>query len=259
MVRSRLTVFPTSWLGAGWRLREPGGRPGPGRVGLGALAGRTVRARMFRKLRRTRAGVSRPGRAGRSQGRRRSAASGRARRSWVCAAITSQVQRSAASAVRIFGAVQPRVCLSSRKVCQVEAAQERLPPAVHVGRGGAGGGGPQPHRLRVAVPGQVLDLQPNQGAFDDRQLAGVVDPARAAGQPGVDPVPAGRDRGAVAGGLGRGGVRRFGPGGGPVQGDLRAVAGWAPGRAGRPGRLGQAQDPVRAEPPTSSTGRSART
>jgi hypothetical protein len=28
-------------------LREPGGRPGPGLVGLGARAGRTVRARRF--------------------------------------------------------------------------------------------------------------------------------------------------------------------------------------------------------------------
>jgi hypothetical protein len=44
-------------------------------------------------------------------------------------------------------------------VLEVEAAQERLPPAVHVGRGGAGGGGPQPDGLGVAVAGQVLDLE----------------------------------------------------------------------------------------------------
>src|SRR4051794_35525211 len=54
MVRSRLTVLPTSWLMVGRWLREPGGRPGPGRLGFGALAGRVVVARMFRKARRTR-------------------------------------------------------------------------------------------------------------------------------------------------------------------------------------------------------------
>jgi hypothetical protein len=42
-------------------LCEPGGRPGPGLAGLGAWAGRRVRARRVRKLRRTRAGVSRLG------------------------------------------------------------------------------------------------------------------------------------------------------------------------------------------------------
>ena len=58
-----------------------------------------------------------PGRAGRSQGRRRSAASGRASRSWAWQAMTIQVHRSAAAGSRSFGAVQPRTCLNSRKVC----------------------------------------------------------------------------------------------------------------------------------------------
>ncbi|KPC79684.1 hypothetical protein ADK82_24525 [Streptomyces sp. NRRL S-4] len=35
------------------------------------------------------------------------------------AARISQVQRSAASGLRIFGQVQPRVCLKSRKVCSM--------------------------------------------------------------------------------------------------------------------------------------------
>jgi len=48
---------------------------------------------------------------------------------------------------------------------EVEATQERLPSAIHVSSGGAGDRGLQPHRLRVAVAGQVLDLQPDQGAF----------------------------------------------------------------------------------------------
>jgi hypothetical protein len=87
---------------------------------------------MFLNPRRTRAGVSRPGGAGRSQWRRRSAASGRDRRSWAWAAMSSQVYRSAAAGSRIFGAVQPRTCF------QVKTAQERLPAPVHIGRRGAG-------------------------------------------------------------------------------------------------------------------------
>jgi len=65
---------------------------------------------------RTRAGVSGPGGAGFSQGRRRSAASGRASRSWAWQAMISQVHRSAAPGSRIAGAVQPRTCLSSLNV-----------------------------------------------------------------------------------------------------------------------------------------------
>lgn len=69
--------------------------------------------------RRTRAGVSLSDGAGFSHGRRKSAASGRVSRSWVKAARISQVQRSAASGLRIFGQVQPKVCLKSRKVCSM--------------------------------------------------------------------------------------------------------------------------------------------
>jgi hypothetical protein len=56
-----------------------------------------------------------------SQGRCRPVAGGLARCSWVWAVI-SQVHWSAACGVRIFGWVQPRVCLSSRKARQVETA-----------------------------------------------------------------------------------------------------------------------------------------
>jgi hypothetical protein len=83
--------------------------------------------------------------------------------------MISQVQRSAAWGVRIFGRVQPRVCFEQAEgVFQVEAAQERLPAAVDIGCGGADRGAPQPHGFRVAVAGQVLDLQPDEGAIDDR-------------------------------------------------------------------------------------------
>ena len=74
-------------------------------------------------------------------------------------------------------------------VFQVEAAQERLPAAIDVGRGGVGLRPPQPQRFRVLLSGQVLDLQPDQGALDDREIAGVVGPGAAVFQPRVQPVP----------------------------------------------------------------------
>ena len=79
---SRLTVLPTSWRVAGWRFFEPGGRPGPGLPGFGALARPGSAWRMFRNPRRTRAGVSRPAGQGRCQGSRMSAARPRASQSW---------------------------------------------------------------------------------------------------------------------------------------------------------------------------------
>ena len=205
---------------------------------------------MFRNPRRTLAGVSRPGAAGRSQGRRRSATRGRASRSWVCAAMTSQVQRSAGVRGADLRCGPAEGLLEQPEgVFQVEATQEGLPPAVHVGRVGAGDRGPEPHRFGVAVPGQMVNLQPDQGALDDREFGLVVDPAAAAGQSGVNAVPAGRDCGAVAGGLGAGGVPRFGPGGGPVEGDHRAVLGRPPIRPRQARAFGQAQDPIRTQPP----------
>ena len=70
MGSSRLTVLPTSWRVAGRRFFEPGGRPGPGLPGFGALARSGSAWRMLRNPRRTRAGVRRPGGQGRCQGRR---------------------------------------------------------------------------------------------------------------------------------------------------------------------------------------------
>ena len=82
--------------------------PGPGFAGF-RCTGRAAFARMFLNPRRTRAGVSRPGGAGRSQGPRRSAASGRASRSWAWAVMMIQVHWSAACGSRIFGTVHPRI------------------------------------------------------------------------------------------------------------------------------------------------------
>ena len=73
--------------------------------------------------------------------------------------MTSQVQRSAAAGVRMRrGGPAQGLFEQPEGVFEVEAAQKRLPPAVHVGRGGAGDRGPQPHGLGVTVAGQVLDL-----------------------------------------------------------------------------------------------------
>jgi len=82
--------------------------------------------RRFRNPRRTRAGVRCSGFSGFSQGRRRSEASGRARRSWVWAAIVIQVQRSAVAGSRSRGAVQPRVCFRSLKVCSMSNLRRKL-------------------------------------------------------------------------------------------------------------------------------------
>jgi hypothetical protein len=66
-----VAFLPRSWCVAGRWFLEPGGRSGPGRESFGALAGRAVMGRRLRNPRRTRAGVSRPGRAaGFSQERR---------------------------------------------------------------------------------------------------------------------------------------------------------------------------------------------
>ena len=69
------------------------------------------------------------------------------------------------------------------------------------------------------------------------QLALVVEPAAAVGQPRMDPVPAGRDRRAVAGGVGAGHVLLDRPGRGPIQAISRPCS-VGDGHPRRPWRLG---------------------
>jgi hypothetical protein len=156
------------------------------------------------------------------------------------------------------GSAKTRFCHLRTDYFQVEPAEKAAPPAVDIGGGGAGGRGPQPHRLGVAVAGQVVDLQADQRALDDGELALVVEPAGAVGEPGVQPVPAAGRRGAVAGGLGRG--LRLGPGGRVAQGKLAAVPG-RPSCAGvwRRGGAGSRRTRSQRRRPSSSTGRSAST
>jgi len=55
----------------------------------------------------------------------------------------SQVHRSAAAGSRSRGRVQPRTCFEEpERMFDIEAAQERLPAAVHLVGGGARAGGP---------------------------------------------------------------------------------------------------------------------
>jgi hypothetical protein len=56
----------------------------------------------------------------------------------------------------------------AESVFKVEAAQERLPQPVHLIGGCAGAREPQPYGLGVAVAGQVIYRQPDQGSLDDR-------------------------------------------------------------------------------------------
>lgn len=79
-----------------------------------------------RNPRRTRAGVRRPERAGRSQGLRRSSARGRARRSCVWAAMTSQVQRSAAVGSRSLGTVHPNVCFNKQVAAELGVREQSV-------------------------------------------------------------------------------------------------------------------------------------
>src|ERR1039457_7034815 len=133
-------------------------------------------------------------------------------------------------------------------VLQVEPAQERLPQPVHLTRSGAGARGPQPDRLGVPVARQMVDLQADQGAFDDGQVAVVVKPGGAVGEPGMQPVPGPCQRGAVPGGCRRCRDRRRGPGGRVGEGELPAVpAGAAPGPRA-PFWFGEGEHPVAAEP-----------
>jgi hypothetical protein len=211
---------------AGCRFLEPVGRPGPGRDGFGARAGDGVVARMFRNPRRTLAGVSLLAGKGFSHGRRRSAAKGRASRSWACTAMTIQVQRSAASGSRSLGAVHPGVCLNRRNVCSMSnrrrnACQQRSTSASEA----SGSGPPQPDWFRVAAAGQVVDLEPDHGTFDDRQWSLVVDPCRSPCQPWMQPIPGPCGRGAVEAGVGDRRRLPGGSGGGVAEDELAAVLG----------------------------------
>jgi hypothetical protein len=142
-------------------------------------------------------------------------------------------------------------------VLQIESTQERLPAHIDVLAGHPGLGGPQPHRLGVAVAGQVVDLEADQHAFDDGEFATMVDPGRADGEPGVDAVPGHRPRGTVAVGDLHGRRVWRAPGVRPGEAELLTVL------RGRPPCGGEIQGRVRGlrmtrserSRPSTSTGR----
>src|SRR6476646_10137901 len=98
------------------------------------------------------------------------------------------------------------------RVLDIETAQERLPPVGNLGWRGASDRAPQPDRLGVAVTGQVIDLQADQGAVNDGQLTVVIQPAGAVSEPGMQPVPAAGPRRAITSGVRAGDVLRRRPG-----------------------------------------------
>src|SRR5258708_34415492 len=100
----------------------------------------------------------------------------------------------------------------------------------------------------MSVAGQVVDLQPDQGPLDDRQVAGVVEPAGAAGQPRVDPIPGGRGRRPVVAGRGAGHRVRCGPGRGVGEGQFGAVVAGASDGGRESWRCRQPHDPVGPQP-----------
>jgi hypothetical protein len=129
-------VLPTLRMGGGRRFFEPGGRPGPGLPGFGAPAGQGMVARMLRNPRRTRAGVSRPGGAGFSQGRRRSAA-GEAELGVAGDEQPGPPVRGGRVA-HLRGGPAEDLLEQAEGVFQVKPAQVRLPAPVHAGGRGAG-------------------------------------------------------------------------------------------------------------------------
>lgn len=69
-------------------------------------------------------------------------------------------------------------------VLEVESPQECRPEPVHIPGRSGGGRPPQPHGSGAAVAAEVVDLQTDDGAFDDRQSSfGMVGPGRAPDQP----------------------------------------------------------------------------
>src|SRR6266545_4918576 len=132
-------------------------------------------------------------------------------------------------------------------VLDVEAAQERVEQPQHVQVGRLGVGVPQPHRLRGPVTGQPVDSHQDQGAFHDRQRAGVGGPAGAALQLRVVMAPGGDRHLAVAFVHAGHGLFGGGPGGRVVQLHRRAVP-TRPAVAGVAVRRG-VEHPVATHPP----------
>jgi hypothetical protein len=91
--------------------------------------------------------------------------------------MISQVQRSAASGARIFGRVQPRVLEQAKGVLKVEAAQSACCQQRSTSAVVAPATEDHPQTGWIRVAGQVVDLQSDQGALGNWQLAEVVAPA----------------------------------------------------------------------------------
>ncbi len=204
-----------------------------------------------------RAGVSRSAGTGRSHGRRRSWARNRARRSWVCAARISHVHRSAAAGSRSCGAVQPSVFLIILNVCPMPNLRRNVCRQRSTSAGVASVfRPPQPDRLRFAPARKMLDVEPDDGAGDDRQWAVVLGPGGPAGRPRMQPVPRLSLSLSAASGVGHGHRVLGAPRRGVTEDELGAMPGRPP--SGLYTRGGMARRRTRSERirPRISTGRS---
>jgi hypothetical protein len=75
--------------------------------------------------------------------------------------------------------VQPRVCLRNREVCSRSNRRRKACQARSMSGPAAAGSLVPAQRFRGAVAGQMVDLQPDQGALDDRQWARMLAPRAA--------------------------------------------------------------------------------
>ncbi len=141
-----------------------------------------------------------------------------------------------------------RVLAKPQGVLAVEAADVGPPAGVQVGVGCAGVPQPQGLDRPRVVLGQVLHLHADDRAAHDRQRPGMVPPAAAVSQPGVQAPPRRDLDVAVLVVVDAQPVVGVTPGGGVVAGEPPTVAAGPPDGAGRPLRRVGGEHPVGADP-----------
>ena len=211
---------------------------------------------MARNPRRTRAGASWRDRQGCCQGSRSSAARRRASQSWATGGQDEPGPAIGGGRIAEFRAGPAQGLLEEpERVFEIKAAQERLPAQVRPGGARVRPGGPQPHGLRRAVMGQVIDGEPDAASMTGSApwwpshaprafsfgCARFHDRAAAAPYRLVTVV-------VTASGSGRAASA--------ASGQLRAVRSPACRSGSVPGRRRQAEHPVGASRPVTCTGRS---
>jgi hypothetical protein len=171
--------------------------------------------------------------------------------------MTSQVHRSAAAGSRVLGAVHPRTCLNSRKVCS--RSKRRKNACHHLSTSSGVAPVAEDHSHTAWGHGRRAGAPPaaGSGCLRGRAARPVVQPGGAVGEPGMQPVPGLRHGGAIPGGHRRRGNRRAGPAGRIRESEFPAMAAGparVPGCRSGTGKCSTRSDRSR---PRTSTGRSA--